>query len=265
MLIALLIIASSAYAASALLVLRQLANGNTTSTMSVKILPWVAIVSHVYILWLQLKADHFDHLNMATSFSVVAALLAVFSTIRGTRPGSLLLRPVIYLFAALGVVLVIIAPVDWGATLSSRNGLIVHIVLSLVAYGVLVLATLYAIQLLYLTRVLKQRRANALARYLPPLMSVEHYFFRLLAAGTLLLITALLTGFIFLDDMLTQGQAHKTILSMLAAALYAALVIAHKFRGVRGKFIVVGSIVASIILTLAYFGSRFVKDVILSI
>lgn len=267
MLMTLLIVTLVLYLASAWMFLRQVAQTPEALVASGFVkrfgLPLLAVIAHGALVFVQLERDHFDHLNMASSLSIVAWLLAALTLLRGKSAG-MLLRPVIYLFAAFTVVLMILAPVDWGATLSPQRGLVIHIVLSLLAYGVLLLATLYAIQLLYLTKILKQRRAGVLSHYLPPLMSVEHYFFRLVSAGTILLAVAILTGFVFLDNMFAQGQAHKTILSLIALAIYSVIVILHKVRGVRGRIIVISTVVASAILTLGYFGSRFVKDVLLS-
>ena len=95
-------------------------------------------------------------------------------------------------------------------------------------------------------------------------MTVERYFFRLLTTGTAVLLIALFSGFLFLNDMFAQGQAHKTILSLVAASLYLLVVVCHGYYHMRGRLLVLTSVVASMVLTLAYFGSRFVKDVLLS-
>ena len=95
-------------------------------------------------------------------------------------------------------------------------------------------------------------------------MTVEKYFFNLLALGTFVLFIALSSGFVFLDDMFAQQQAHKTILTSLAALLYLIAVILHRASGLRGRIIVVLTVIASTLLTLGYFGSRFVKDFLLS-
>uniref|UniRef100_UPI0025C544DC cytochrome c biogenesis protein CcsA n=1 Tax=Idiomarina sp. UBA3162 TaxID=1946641 RepID=UPI0025C544DC len=95
-------------------------------------------------------------------------------------------------------------------------------------------------------------------------MNIDRYFFRLLSAGTLLLILAIASGFAFLDDMFAQNQAHKTILAMAAALVYIITYLTHKATGLRGKPVMVLSILGTVLLTLGYFGSRFVKDIILS-
>ncbi len=227
-------------------------------------LPIAALLGHGALLWLYLKADHFDHFNITSSLSSVAFLLSVLTLFRSTRVGGLLLSPIIYVFAAVSLVLMMVSPVNWGAQLNVGDGLVVHIILSLLAYAVLVLTSLYAVQLLYLNYLLKHHRSNLLAGYLPPLMTVERYFFRLLSTGTLLLVLAIASGFIFLDNMFAQGQAHKTVLSIIAMAIYLLVIFAHRVKQIRGKGLVIVSVVGSIVLTLAYFGSKFVKDVLLS-
>ncbi|RUO60566.1 cytochrome C assembly family protein [Pseudidiomarina insulisalsae] len=251
------------YFASAGMLWRQLA-----SVGSLRATSWwlavAAVISHGALLTCYLATDGFDHLNVASSLSTVAFLLALFSLVRVQRNSGLILRPVIYVFAAVSCIILLASPANWGATIANTHGLVIHIVLSLLAYAILMLATLYAVQLLYLNYLLKNHRMNALSSYLPPLMVVEKYFFRLLSTGTLLLFIAIGSGYVFLDDMFAQGQAHKTLLSSVAAIIYAAIVVLHRLHGVRGRALVVASVIASLLLSLGYFGSRFVRDVMLS-
>ena len=207
------------YVLSAVLLWRSLAR-TTSASWLLLIVPLAAIVTHAIVLWDYLNADHFDHLNITTSLSTVALLLAAFTLMRSRRAGGLLLSPIIYL---------------------------------------------YAIQLLYLNYLLKHHRTHAFTGYLPPLMTVERYFFRLLSTGTALLLIAIISGFVFLNDMFAQGQSHKTILSLIAFTLYVIVLYMHGVKRARGRALVITSVIASIILSLAYFGSRFVKDILLSL
>lgn len=252
------------YILSAGLLWRSLAKA-TPATWLLWATPLTAIVLHSAVLWQYLANDHFDHLNITMSLSTVALLLALLTLLRSRTASGLLLSPIVYVFAAVTVIILAFSPANWGAPLSDTSGLVIHIILSLLAYAVLMLATLYAVQILYLNYVLKHHRTNTLAGYLPPLMTAEKYFFRLLSSGTLVLAVAIASGFIFLNDMFAQGQAHKTILSLIAFVLYATVMFLHAARQVRGRALVVTSVVASLLLTLAYFGSKFVKDVLLSL
>lgn len=251
------------YILAATLLWRQAVRSQSTS-WPLWVVPFAAVVVHFALLWNYLQSDQFDHLNLASSLSSVALLLAALTLFRKRRSGGLLLSPIIYLFAAVTLLVVQLSPANWGPQLSGGVGLVVHVVLSLVAYAVLMLATLYAIQLLYLNHVLKNHQSRVLAGYLPPLMVVERYFFRVLTSGTLLLAVSIISGFVFLDNMLAQGQAHKTILSLIAFVLYAIVISMHQVLHMRGRPLVITSVIASFILSLAYFGSRFVKDVLLS-
>jgi ABC-type uncharacterized transport system permease subunit len=261
--VSLLVLTLALYATSSVLLWRQLRQPQVAPAL-LWILPAAALAGHAWLLWNHLELDQFDHFNITTSLSTVAFMVALLSLLRSGRSGGLLLRPVIYIFAAASVILMYYSPTNWGAQVSHEQGLILHIVLSLVAYAILVMATLYAIQLLYLNYLLKHHRASIVSHQLPPLMTVERYFFRLLTTGTLVLFIALAAGFVFLNDMLAQGQAHKTILSLVAASLYLIVVVCHGIFQIRGRLLVLTSVIASVVLTLAYFGSRFVKDVLLS-
>ena len=251
------------YVASALFMLQQVFRPRSPLTIVSWVSAILALICHGGLIYMRL-ADEFDHLNVSSSLSIVAWLIALLSLFRVKQSNSLLLKPVIYLFAALSALLLVLTPADLGAYIGFGHGLVIHIVLSLVAYGVLALATLYAIQASYINYLLKTKKTSGLFKQLPPLMNIERYFFRLLSAGTLLLILAIASGFAFLDDMFAQNQAHKTILAMAAALVYIVTYVAHKATGLRGKPVMVLSILGTVLLTLGYFGSRFVKDIILS-
>lgn len=264
MLTILLLFAVTGYVASAIVVLQNLLQNRLLNPGFHLIPALIAITSHALLVYNEFSADQFHHINIASSLASVAWLVALFALLRGHHSGTLLLKPVIYLFAALSCVLLAIAPAQWGTYLTIDFGLLIHIVLSLVAYGILALATLYAMQSAYVSNILKQRKSPIIFNKLPPLMTIERYFFRLLFSGTLLLILALVSGFIFLDNMLAQNVAHKTILSIAAAVVYIIANVIHHVSGARGRVMVALTVLGSVLLTLGYFGSRFVKDILLS-
>jgi ABC-type uncharacterized transport system permease subunit len=95
-------------------------------------------------------------------------------------------------------------------------------------------------------------------------MAVEKILFKLLFVGTILLTLSLVSGFMFLDNMFDKEQAHKPLISLLAWGLYSIILIGHSVFGWRGKPVICSTIVGGVLLTLAYFGSRFVREVILN-
>ena len=70
-------------------------------------------------------------------------------------------------------------------------------------------------------------------------------------------------GFLFLDGMISHENLHKTILSVLALLVYSTILWGHYNRGWRGHRVLILMVTGSALLTLAYFGSRFVKEFIL--
>ena len=94
-------------------------------------------------------------------------------------------------------------------------------------------------------------------------MQVERQLFSILSLGTAILFISEIIGFLFLDGFLAKENAHKTVLSLMAFALYAVIVWGHFKNGWRGHRVLILMITASSLLTLAYFGSRFVKEFLL--
>jgi len=133
----------------------------------------------------------------------------------------------------------------------------------LFAYCTLVIAFLYALQMSYITYRLKQKGAALLHSSLPPLMLVEGILFKLILAGTCLLSVSLLSGFIFLEDMFNKTYAHKTVLSISALVVYLILLVGQKLRGWRGRQVIILTVLGVLLLSLAYFGSKLVKEILL--
>jgi ABC-type uncharacterized transport system permease subunit len=140
--------------------------------------------------------------------------------------------------------------------------LLSHISFALIAYCVLIIATLFAFQVTYINLKLKSKNLSAVA-HLPPLMQVERQLFAILTIGTAILFVSQLIGFVFLEGFLNKENAHKTLLSILSLVLYSLILWGHFKKGWRGHRILLLVISASVLLTLAYFGSRFVKEFIL--
>lgn len=145
------------------------------------------------------------------------------------------------------------------------TGLSLHILLSIFAYSFLIIATLQALLLSYQDYQLKHKHPAGLLRLMPPLQTMEALFFELLWAGQLLLTLAIASGFIFLEDLFAQHLAHKTGLSILAWLIYSTLLLGHYRLGWRGKTAVRWALGAFVVLLLAYFGSKFVLEVLLGV
>lgn len=230
-------------------------------------LAFVAIITHIiyralfFVIYTEL--DSFN-ISLPNIISLVSLCISITVTVLALRYKLNLLLPVIYGFAgAWQLLLLFILPEDIIPLATSDIVLIAHISLALIAYCVLVIATLFAFQVNYINYKLKNKKLHAVAN-LPPLMQVEKQLFSILIAGTLILLASQITGFIFLENFMAKENAHKTVFSFIALSLYALILWGHFAQGWRGHKVLVLSVCASILLTLSYFGSRFVKEFLLT-
>lgn len=145
-----------------------------------------------------------------------------------------------------------------------QGGLWLHIPLALAAYTFIMLSFFQAILLLVQENGLRGPKPLRLDRVLPPLVVMERQLFKILQIGVVLLTLAILSGFIFLEDMFSQRVAHHTLLSILSWLVLTALLLRHHLSGWRGRSASRWMIVGFVPLLLAYFGSKFVLEVILN-
>lgn len=139
-----------------------------------------------------------------------------------------------------------------------------HVLISVVAYALLTMAAVQSILVSLQDKRLRAHRPGGLLRALPPLKLMDQVLLQLLIASFLLLTLALITGVVFLDDLFAQRLVHKTALSLLALVLLAVLLIGHFRFGWRGQKAAKMTLGAYIALVLGYFGSKFVKELLLS-
>ena len=92
---------------------------------------------------------------------------------------------------------------------------------------------------------------------------MEKLLFELIWIGFILLTLSVASGFIFLDDMFAQHLVHKTILSIIAWCIFAILLYGRHAQGWRGTTAIKLTIAGFVVLMLAYFGSKFVLEIIL--
>jgi len=222
----------------------------------------VALALHAVVIIASVRAAH-GQLGLTQALSLLgwqsALLLALLSKVSALRP----LRMAIYPFAAGGVVLAALlpshttsgAPHDWRIAL--------HAALSVFAAGLLTLAAAQAVLLHMLDRLLHNPAQLSRVLRMPPMQASEDWLFQLIGAGFFVLSLALLSGLIFVDDLFAQHLVHKTVLSIAAWLIFAALLLGRKRWGWRGKSAVRWALSGYLALLLAYFGSKLVLEQIL--
>lgn len=139
-----------------------------------------------------------------------------------------------------------------------------HVILSILAYSLLMIASLQAVILAYQNHKLRHKLLGKQQSLLPPLMTMESLLFEFIWVGVICLTFAIISGFWFLDDMFAQHLAHKTIFSIIAWFIYTTLLVGRVSQGWRGYKAIRWTLVGFLFLMLAYFGSRFVLELLLT-
>lgn len=224
----------------------------------------LGVLLHMFGLSQALFTVDGQNFSLINVTSLVCWLITLMFTTIALRTPILLLLPLIYGFATLVQLAVVVVPA--GSQLhhfEHAPWLLTHIVVAFMAYVMLIMATLYSFQVSYISNKLKQKTPLATGTVLPPLMQAESLLFRLVMLGTLLLGLTLISGIVFSEDWFARHNLHKNILSTLAFLTFTSLLIGNYRFGWRGKIANSVCVAGSLLLTLAYFGARFVREVLL--
>jgi len=227
------------------------------------LLGFVGLVTHTWLIYrgifshAGLNLAFFNALSLA-AWTVVASLL-ISSLSKPIENLGLVILPL----AALAVLLDLLYP---SVTFMSEDAswvLKLHVLLSMLAYSLLTLASVQALLLAVQDHYLHKRRPGGFIRALPPLMTMEALLFEMIGIGFVLLTLALLSGFAFLENMFAQHLVHKTVLSVVAWMVFGGLLLGRRVRGWRGRKAILWTLSGFAILILAYFGSKLVLELVL--
>ena len=180
-------------------------------------------------------------------------VLAVYAVER-LQPESPVARRTLALLAGASVLLAGMFP---GQVHPSQHTLApLHWALGLASYGLFGAALLHATFLRVAERRLKMRLPPAGL----PLLKLESLTFKFVATGFAVLTATLVLGYAFARPW---HWDHKSVFSVLAWLVFATLLAGRHWMGWRGRTATGWLYAGSLLLLLAYVGSRFVLEVLL--
>lgn len=137
-----------------------------------------------------------------------------------------------------------------------------HWALGIASYGLFAAAVVHAWLMM---RTERQIRHATEPHAGLPLLTLERLTFRFVAGGFTLLSATLLAGLVFGEAAGGPGWRwdHKTVFSVLSWCAFALLLVGRARFGWRGRPAVRMLYMGSLLLLLAYVGSRFVLEVVL--
>lgn len=260
---AIVLIATACYLLSIVMLVRRLGHAGAGATIAVGVwLPAAAAIAlHAAAhLWTWRQAGG-ANLHFFSALSLVALGMAGLTMLVALRGRTAALCVIVFPVAAASLLSYGLfgrqdpQMLDWRVQL--------HAWCALLAYATLAVAALLAILLWLQERALRRRQFRGWMRALPPLIELETLLFRTIAVGFVLLTATLLTGALFVEDLMAQHLAHKTVFSVLSWMAFGALLIGRRRYGWRGDQAVRWTLIAMTLLVLAFFGSNLVLELIL--
>jgi len=235
----------------------------TASNVPVGILIIMALLFHATDIGFTMRNAGGWDLSLFTTISLMTWLMAFIAMLAGVKWANAHPGIIIYPFVALSLILKVELPSPQPPTLSDP-ALEWHVLLSIASYSFLMLAALQAIVLAIQEKHLRQRHVAGLMRKLPPMQSMEAILFQLIITGFTLLTMGLITGLMFVENLFAQHLVHKTVLSLIAWCVFAGLLWGRFRYGWRGQTAVKWTLAGFVFLVLAYMGSQFVFEYLVS-
>ena len=266
LLLPLMIFALAAYAGTFWHLLSHLLSKRPPRRMAIMNLLLVGLMLHATLLLPALMAPTGLDLNIFNILSLTGWLMLAFSLMFSTY------RPVLGLnllgipVAAGGLLAGLFCHAAYVPLKHTSHGLEAHILLSLAAYCLLLMAAIQAILIHVQNRELKHRSERRIwVVLLPSLQSMESLLFDMLLAGFSLLTAALILGAVVVDDLLAQHLIHKTVLSVLSWLVFGALLLGHWQFGWRGQRAVRFTLSGFALLLIGFMGSKLVLELFLNL
>ncbi len=242
----------------ALVRLRPVAKGFTLGGLG------VALIAHSIVLYPSIVTLYGLNFNLFNTTSLISLFFLFFYVLFS------LYRPILSLgvfatpTAIIGLSLGYFGVAPYQPLVDTSLGMDVHIVLSIAAYCVLLMAAVQAIFMRFQIRELKHQTGHRFwVNKLPPLQSMESLLFDMLLLGFVLLTVALSFGLVYVHDLLSQHIAHKTVFSILSWLLFGGLLIGHWRSGWGGRRAANMAIFAFLLLAVGFIGSKFVLEMLL--
>jgi ABC-type uncharacterized transport system permease subunit len=224
-----------------------------------------ALVLHSFVLHGSIMTPAGTDIGFFSILSLVAWLAVALLLVVAIQEHIECLSVVVFPFAAIALLLRQVFPQHHVLLSQSLSaGLEFHILISLLAYSLLSIAAVQAILLYFQDIHLHNKQPGGFIRALPPLESMEKLLFKLIILGFVVLCISLASGMVYLEDMFAQHIVHKTVLSIIAWVVFAVLLVGRWQFGWRGRVAIRWVLSGFFLLMLAYFGSKFVIELLLS-
>ncbi|MDY7563653.1 cytochrome c biogenesis protein CcsA [Pseudomonas sp. RTC3] len=257
--------AACLYAAATLYQSIRLRQGAKVDKRLLCLLGGFAVIAHGLSLYTQLITPVGLGLDFFSAASLIAVAVIALTMLACARIPVENLLVLLFPLGLATVLLAQFAPTGTVQPIDEAPGILAHILLSILAYGMFTIAVFQALLVLVQDHQLKHKRPSGLIKNFPPLQTMESLLFGFLWAGWGLLSLSLISGWLFVENLFAQHLVHKTLLACLAWVVFSVLLWGRNRLGWRGHKAIRWTLGGFCLLMLAYFGSKLVREFILHI
>lgn len=224
-----------------------------------------ALALHGVLLYQSLAGAGGLHLGLSNAVSTIFWLTTLIYWFTSLRHNIHSLQAFALPPAAVGVLLQAWWPERHALPYADQPLFVLHLAIAFLAYALLTFAALHAMLMAMAERALHRKHSPIRLPEFPPLISMEKLLFQIIALGFGLLTFTLVTGIAFTEQLFHQPLQfnHKTVFTIIAWGIFAALLAGRHFQGWRGRTAVRWTLSGFGVLLLAYVGSKFVLEVLL--
>lgn len=252
------------YILSAVGLILVFTNKTKYSPNIITLLGVIGLAFHLHFVVSHYNINNENAFSLLLATNLMAVLVSFIAVAFALVSKNLFTLPVNYLFSAFILLVSQFIPVSAASFATWSYETLGHISLAIISYAILLIATFISLQYSLISYRLKHHDLSVLSLPMPSLVTIEKQIIGLLKLGVVLLSCSIATGFIFLDQFLNSGQAHKVILSIIAWVCFTIALIGHAKIGWRGRSLMILTCTGSILLSLGYFASRFIKEILLT-
>lgn len=226
------------------------------------ILPVLAAVAHLFYAFKIGQANGAINVSLSSMTGIISAILVLIYLLAGTAMPIKRLGIIVFPLTALSLLF----SSFWASEanyLNTNNGaFIAHLIVSILAYSLLAIASIQALLYLYQERLLKNRSAPTVLAILPPLQTMERLLFRLVGCGFAFLTLTLISGALFSQQIFGQPFEfnHHSVLALSGWVVFTILLFKRIINGLRGWLAAVWTICGFLLIQLGYFGTKIVSE-----
>lgn len=226
----------------------------------------LGLVLHGWLLYRDIFAVGGFNLGIYFAMSAILWLTVLIYWLADLKHQLYSLQAFVLPPAAIFVVLPALSIQNYYLPEAEASLFMVHIAIAILAYSLFTFAALHALLMAVAERSLHQQATWVKLPNFPPLMVMENLLFKVITAGFVLLTITLISGMLFSEQIFKKPLEfnHKTIFSIASWLMYAWLLFGRYQYGWRGKKAIKLTLTGFLLLLLAYIGTRFVLQVVLS-